>query len=294
MKLQLAFAATATATAFAVFAAATPAATSNEVKYKLDTNPSPRVLKTLAEVNALWDATYDAGVTVTRTAPGGTAETLVDNASAECVVALGVNAGGLWSFNNSNEGDATFAVSHSIYGTLGAGTSSDPAKIVYATELFELVEAGTAGAGSYYTWVGANGATPYVPAGYAATETSSGSGVWTLAVDPNAVVSNYLTYWLDTLQDGPNRTIDTRRGYSIAYSGDDWAFSDSSASAASTLSVTKPNGTSDSTSLTGTDSQTFMTNGRGDYTVTLTEGNGTTLTSVITYNPVRGCVVIVK
>lgn len=285
MKLQLAFAAT--AAAFAAFADATPTATSSEVKYKLDTNPSPRVLKTQAEVNALWDATYDAGVTVTRTAPGSTAETLVNNASAEGSVALGINAGGLWTFNNSAEGDATFAVSHSIYGTLGAGTSSDPAKIVYATELFDL----NAGAGYCYTWVGASGAAATVPTGFNATESG---GVWTLAADPNAVVSAWVTYWLDTLQDGPNRTIDTRRGYSIAYSGDDWAFSDSSASAASTLSVTKPNGTSDSTNLTGTDSQTFVTNGRGDYTVTLTEGNGTTLTSVITYNPVRGCVVIVK
>lgn len=292
MKFQLAIAAT--AAAFAAFADATPAATSNEVKYKLDTNPSPRVLKTQAEVNALWDATYDAGVTVTRTAPGGTAETLVDNASAEGTVALGINAGGLWTFNNSAEGDATFAVSHSIDGTLGAGTSSDPAKIVYATELFDLLEAGTASAGSYYKWVGASGAAPYVPAGYTATETSSGSGVWQLAADPNAIVSSWVTYWLDTLQDGPNRTIDKRRGHSIAYTGDDWAFGDSSSTATSTLSVTKPNGTSDSTNLTGTDSQTFMTNGRGDYTVTLTDGNGTTLTSVITYNPVRGCVVIVK
>ena len=292
MKFQLAIAAT--AAAFASFADATPDATSNEVKYKLDTYAQPRVLKTQAEVADLWEAVYDAGVTVTRTAPGGTAETLVDNALAEGVVALGVNAGGLWSFNNSNEGDATFAVSHSIYGTLGAGTSSDPAKIVYATELFDLVEAGTAGAGSYYTWVGANGATPYVPAGYAATETSSGSGVWTLAADPNAVVSAWFTYWLDTLLDGPNRTIDTRRGYSIAYSGDDWAFGDSSASAASTLSITPPGGTADSQSLTGTDATSFLPTRRGDYTVTLTEGNGTTLTSVITFDPVRGFVVIVR
>ena len=292
MKLQLAFAAT--AAAFAAFADATPAATSNEVKYKLDTNPSPRVLKTLAEVNALWDATYDAGVTVTRTAPGGTAETLVDNASAEGTVALGVNAGGLWSFNNSNEGDATFAVSHSIYGTLGAGTSSDPAKIVYATELFELVEAGTASAGSYYTWVGASGGVPYVPAGYTATETSSGSGVWQLAADPNAIVSSWVTYWLDTLQDGPNRTIDKRRGHVIAYTGDDWAYGDSSSTATSTLAIAYPNGTTTSDSLTGTDAQAFVPNGRGDHTVTLTESNGTTLTSVITFDPARGFVIIVK
>lgn len=285
MKLQLAIAAT--AAAFAAFADATPDATSNEVKYKLDTYAQPRVLKTQAEVADLWEAVYDAGVTVTRTAPGSTAETLVNNASAEGSVALGINAGGLWTFNNSAEGDATFAVSHSIYGTLGAGTSSDPAKIVYATELFDL----NAGAGYCYTWVGASGAAATVPTGFNATESG---GVWTLAADPNAVVSAWFTYWLDTLQDGPNRTIDTRRGYSIAYSGDDWAFGDSSASAASTLSITPPGGTADSQSLTGTDATSFLPTRRGDYTVTLTEGNGTTLTSVITYNPVRGCVVIVK
>lgn len=290
MKFQLAIAAT--AAAFAAFADATPAATSNEVKYKLDTNPSPRVLKTLAEVNALWDATYDAGVTVTRSTP--TSGTLVDNASAEGVVALGVDAGGLWTFTNSNEGDATFAVSHSIYGTLGAGTSSDPAKIVYATELFELVEAGTASAGSYYTWVGASGGVPYVPAGYTATETSSGSGVWQLAADPNAIVSTWVTYWLDTLQDGPNRTIDKRRGHVIAYTGDDWAYGDSSSTATSTLAITYPNGTTTSDSLTGTDAQAFVANGRGDHTVTLTESSGTTLTSVITFDPARGFVVIVR
>ena len=288
MKLQLAIAAT--AAAFAAFADATPAATSNEVKYKLDTNPSPRVLKTLDEVASLWEATYDAGVTVTRSTP--TSGTLVDNAAAEGTVALGVNAGGLWTFTNSNEGDATFAVSHSIYGTLGAGTSSDPAKIVYATELFELVEAGTAGAGSYYTWVGASGGTPYVPAGYTATETSS--GVYQLAADPNAIVSGYVTYWLDTLQDGPNRTITKLRGYSIAYTGDDWAFGDSSSTATSTLAIAYPNGTTTSDSLTGTDAQTFVAGGKGDHTVTLTESNGTVLTSTITFAPVAGFTILVR
>ena len=47
------------------------AATSEAYEYRLDTYASPRAIKTQAELDALWDATYSAGETVTVTSPSG-------------------------------------------------------------------------------------------------------------------------------------------------------------------------------------------------------------------------------
>lgn len=286
MKLQLALAFA--AAAFAVFADDAPDATSNPIKYSLDTCSQPRVLRTQAEVAMLWEATYKAGETVTRTAPDGTSSTLVGNAATGGSVALGVNAGGLWTFTNSAEGEATFAVRHSAYGTLGDGTVASPAKIVDVMELFEMATAGTVGDGYVYTFVGVPGASPLPPIGLIAE--AAGDGLWKLVADPDVVVSGSRVYLLDTRQGGPDRTVNVRRGYSIAYSGDDWA---RDASAASTVTVKTPTGAETSQSFTGTDATPFVATKRGEYTVTMTAG-GKTMTAVITYAPGVGLIVFVK
>ena len=108
------------------------AAESDTYEYRIDTTPSPRAIKTQEELAGLMEATYFAGETVTATLSGGAALTLVSAAAANGSVALNFNAGGVWTLANSAQGSATFTVRHSIFGTLGEGTSASPAKIVDA------------------------------------------------------------------------------------------------------------------------------------------------------------------
>ena len=63
-------------------------ATSEAYEYRLDTYASPRAIKTQAELDALWKATYSAGETVTVTSPSGVDSTPISAASAAGEVAL--------------------------------------------------------------------------------------------------------------------------------------------------------------------------------------------------------------
>ena len=197
-------------------------ATSEAYEYRLDTLAQPRAIKTQAELDALWDATYSAGETVTVTSPSGVDSMPVSAASAAGEVALTFNAGGLWTAVNSAQGTATFTVRHSIFGTLGDGTSASPAKIVDTTEVLDLLNAGTASVGYVVTFAGASGLADEVilPGQYSFE--SAGEGLWSIATatDVGTVASESGTYLLDTMQGGPDRTIWKRRGYEIAYSGD--------------------------------------------------------------------------
>ncbi len=286
MKLQIALAMT--TAVFAVCADTQPDAVSDAVVYSLDTYPQPRVLKTQADVAKLWDAAYKVGETVTCTSPDGVTSTLVDNPALNGFVPLGINAGGIWTFSNAVEGEATFAVRHSVYGTLGNGTPDSPFNVVDTMELFELILAGKAKIGSVYRYVGLNGDMPTMPPGF--LKESVSDGLWIIAEDPNVVASLDYIYSLDTLFGGPDRTIDTWRGCSIAYSGDEWAFD---ANAASTVSVSMPGGGAQSYDLTGTGAIMFKPKVAGDYLVTMTAGDRT-LTSVITYIPKSGFNVLVR
>ena len=267
-------------------------ATSEAYEYRLDTLASPRAIKTQAELDALWDATYSAGETVTVTSPSGVDSMPVSAASAAGEVALTFNAGGLWTAVNSAQGTATFTVRHSIFGTLGDGTSASPAKIVDTTEVLDLLNAGTASVGYVVTFAGASGLADEVilPGQYSFE--SAGEGLWSIATatDVETVASESGTYLLDTMQGGPDRTIWNRRGYEIAYSGDNWV---GGASAASSLRIEPPRGATSTQNFTGTGATPFPFAGKGDTTVTMTAGS-TTQTAVITYDPPFGLIIYVK
>jgi len=268
-------------------------AESDTYEYRIDTTPSPRAIKTQEELAGLMEATYFAGETVTATAPGGAVSDLVSSASADGSVVPGFNVGGVWTLSNSAQGSATFTVRHSIFGTLGAGTSASPAKIVDALELFDLYLAGTAGNGYVYELVGVEGLSPLLPPDYG--KESAGGNLFRLVEGGDTAEDTFVTpqtvWFLDSMQGGPDRTITQRHGYFAAYSGDNWA---RSATAASTLSVTPPRGTASTQNLTGTGAVPFVPmNDKGDYTVVLTAGN-TTWTSIITYMPRAGLVIFVK
>ena len=283
-------AASATLPALAVEAVC--AATSETCEYRLDTLAQPRAIKTQAELDALWDATYSAGETVTVTSPSGVDSTSVSTASAAGEVALTFNAGGLWTAVNSAQGTATFTVRHSIFGTLGDGTLASPAKVVDTTEVLDLLNAGTAGVGYVVTFAGASTLADNVilPGRYSFE--SAGEGLWSIATatDVGTVASESGTYLLDTMQGGPDRTIWKKRGYAIAYSGDNWV---GGASAASSLRIVTPRGATSTQNFTGTGVTPFSFAGRGATTVSMTAGS-TTQTSVITYDPPYGLMIYVK
>ena len=268
------------------------AATSETYEYRLDTYASPRAIKSQAELDALWEANYKAGETVTVTAPGGTDSTLVSSAATAGEVSLTLNAGGLWTAVNSAQGTATFTVRHEIFGTQGAGTSALPAKIVDDTEILDLMNASEIGVGSVVTFAGASGLIDEVilPGPYSFE--SAGEGLWSIVATTGggAFTSESGVYLLDTMQGGPDRTIKKRRRYAIAYSGDNLV---GGASAASSVTVTPPIGASSTQNFTGTGATPFPFVGRGDTTVTMTAGS-TTLTAVIKYDPHYGLTIFVK
>ena len=92
------------------------------------------------------------------------------------------------------------------------------------------------------------------------------------------------------MQGGPDRTIWKRRGYEIAYSGDNWV---GGASAASSLRIEPPRGATSTQNFTGTGATPFPFAGKGDTTVTMTAGS-TTQTAVIKYDPPYGLTIFVK
>ncbi len=264
-----------------------------ECEYRLDTRAMPRAIRTQAELDALWAATYKAGESVTSTAPGGTQTVLVSAAAAAGTTALAFDAGGLWTLENSAQGTATFTVRHSIFGTQGAGTAASPAKIVDATEILDLMNSTALGEGSVVTFEGTSGLKGDVllPGQYAFD--AAGEGLWSIAAAPNGVgvsVAESGEYALDTMQGGPDRTIRTRRGHYLAYSGDGWL---GSASATSSLTVVSPKGVITTQNFIGMGLMPYYPAGKGDSTATLTAGS-TTLTSVITYAPPPGMMVFVK
>ncbi len=269
------------------------AATSETCEYRLDTRSMPRAIRTQAELGALWAATYKAGESVTSTAPGGTQTTLVSAATAAGTTALAFDAGGLWTLENSAQGTATFTVRHSIFGTQGAGTAASPAKIVDATEILDLMNSTALGEGSVVTFEGVSGLKGDVllPGQYALDD--AGEGLWSIAAVPNGVgvsVAESSEYVLDTIQGGPDRTIRTRRGHYLAYSGDGWL---GSPSVTSSLTVVSPKGVITTQNFIGMGLVPYYPVGKGDSTATLTAGS-TTLTSVITYAPPPGMMVFVK
>ena len=80
--------------------------------------------------------------------------TVVADAPSDTTAVLPINAGGLWTATNSKQGSETFTMRYSYYGTQGAGTTADPAKLVDGDELVDLADAGTAGDGYVFMLIG--------------------------------------------------------------------------------------------------------------------------------------------
>ena len=259
-------------------------AVSAEKGYNADTLPSPRTVKTAAELAEItggtWCATRRAGEAVTLTSPGGSTSVLCDGGNAVVQsVALPLDAGGLWTAENSKQGVATFTVRHSLYGTLGDGTAASPAKLVDGDELVDY----SAGDGYVFTLNGADslfGALA-IPAGYRLEE--AGDGVWKIvsSADGSEYAWAALAWTVDSEQKGPNRALKGKTPVLVAYSGDNWGLRDATAS--SSLAVRSPSGAETVYALAGTGAYLFQPTEYGDWTLELADGTRT-LAAVISVN----------
>ncbi len=253
-----------------------PLAVSTDLVYALDTIASPpRAVKTAAD--RAKTASYFAGDTVTATAPDGTVSTLVSDAGSDGTLALSaLNAGGVWTLANSNQGTATFSVRHSLFGTLGDGTAASPAKLVDGDELVDYA------AGDGYVFSLADGdsslfAALAIPAGYRIEETDGGA--WRLVTSANGLqyLAAEVSYPFDSQQPGPDRRTGESKTLPVAYSGDNWRFG---SSAAATLTLTPPSGAATVMNLSGTGASPFKFT-PGEWTVTLAMADGSTQSAVL-------------
>ena len=85
---------------------------------RLNTTGNATILTTRAAVDdfANWPVTYQAGETVTATAPDGTVSTLAQNAASAGSAAFAPTAGGLWKLANSSGETALVGVAWSVFG----------------------------------------------------------------------------------------------------------------------------------------------------------------------------------
>ena len=257
----------------------TPEAVSADCVYAADTLAQPRGFKTAADVAAN-PVTCRAGETVTLTAPDGTTvTTVVADAPSDTTAALPINAGGLWTATNSKQGSATFIMRYSTYGTQGAGTAADPAKLVDSDELVDLADSGTAGDGYVFTLIGRDTllAELVLPTGFRLEDV--GDGAWRIvsSSDGCEYIWGSLSYVADTKLPGPDRKLRMKDVMAVTYSGDNWR---RTLEAASTLTLTSPSGVVTEHNLTGTDALSVCFNEAGVWHVTLAAG-GDTLESLV-------------
>ena len=240
--------------------------------YNADTLPSPRTVRTAEELGEItggtWIATRRAGEAVTLTSPGGATATLIAAGSVAAGAALPLNAGGLWTAENSKQGAATFTVRHSLYGTLGDGTAASPAKLVDGGELVDY----SAGDGYVFTLNGADSlfGALVIPAGYRLEEV--GDSAWKIvsSSDGSQYAWSEIAYAADGERKGPNRTLKGKASVFVAYSGDNWGLRDTAAF--STLTVRSPSGAETEHALTGTGAYLFEPTEYGDWTLELADG----------------------
>jgi hypothetical protein len=289
MKIRTTFFAAAIALCGGVYAREAQVAKSAAYTFGLDTEASPRAIRTQVELDALWEGTFQTGENVTMTAPGGGETTLASGTIGGGSYPIPLTAGGLWTLENSAQGSATFTVRHSIFGTLGAGTAESPAKIVDSMELMDLASAGIAGDGYVFVLCGDEGLAGrlVMPPGFRAEDI--GGGALKLVEDPNVFTSEVYVYSLDTILNGPDRTVKAGR-WNLTYSGDDWA---GDVAKASRIVVTSPKGVVTTLDFNGTGVTQFQFPHRGDWRVVLTMANNAEYEAIITV-PSTGAVVYVR
>jgi len=260
----------------AAFADESPIDVSPDCVYSADTLGSPHNIKTAGDQSALWPVTRRAGETVTLVSPSGNRTTLISAESAATSAALPLDAGGVWTVENSEQGAATFTVRHSLYGTQGAGTEGSPAKLVDGDELIDL------GAGDGYVFrlepVDGLLAALEIPSGYRLDMASDTTWRIVTAADGCLYVSANTIYPADSVADGPDRDTGKKETLPVAYSGDDWV---GDAAKAATLTFVSPEGSETVVERTGTGAVEFYFNKIGSWTVRLEMVDGTTRTAIL-------------
>lgn len=269
----------------AAFADESPIDVSPDCVYSADTLGSPHNIKTAGDQSALWPVTRRAGETVTLVSPNGVRTTLISADSAATSAALTLNAGGVWTVENSVQGTATFTVRHSLYGTQGAGTDSSPAKLVDGDELIDL----GAGAGYVFRLEPVDGLLGElkIPSGFRLDMADGCKWRILTSMDGCLYVGTDTVYPADSKATGPDRATTKKTALPVAYSGDDWV---REMSKTATLTITSPDGTETIVERTGTGAEPFKFGKLGEWTVQLAMANGTTRTAIVTINPDAGFV----
>ena len=269
----------------AAFADESPIDVSPDCVYSADTLGSPHNIKTAGDQSALWSATRRAGETVTLVSPNGVRTTLISADSAAMSAALTLNAGGVWTVENSVQGIATFTVRHSLYGTQGAGTDSSPAKLVDGDELIDI----GAGAGYVFRLEPVDGLLGELKILSGFRLDMADGGKWRIltSTDGCLYVGTDTVYPADSKATGPDRATTKKTALPVAYSGDDWV---REMSKTATLTITSPDGTETIVERTGTGAEPFKFGKLGEWTVQLAMADGTTRTAIVTINPDAGFV----
>ena len=250
------------------------------IVYSIDSTGSPRHVKSFEGRDALWPAKRRAGEKVTLVSPGGSRTTLAaaDSTVTNVEFKSSLNAGGVWTLENSVQGKSVFTMRHSLYGTQGSGTAEDPARIVDGDELVDY------GAGSGYVFALADIDSLMdelvVPPGLCLGK--AGETTWRVVTSEGGCIfaGTEIVYRADSRETGPDRKTTRRTALPVAYTGDAWV-RDRTKNAR--LSFTPPGSASPSNvSFKGTGAYPFVFNKVGDWNVRLTMADGTTLTSTVT------------
>ena len=248
-----------------------PLAVAPDKAFSIDTSGGICVVTNLSGV----PLPYRIAETVTASSSDRvTVETLVPVASAAGNYSWTPSAGGAWTLTNSFEGVATFVVRYSLFGAQGAGTESDPAKIVDGWELADLIDAGTATDGFTFVLYGpVNMAAVELPSGWALQGLAGGKSRLISASSGMYCLSAQLPFAVETESEGPNRTVEgLDKVWKVAYSGDNWT---RTGSESSTLTFLAPSGATTTDALSGTGIHPFRATEKGRWTVTLATASKT-------------------
>ena len=238
-----------------------------------------------------------SGETVTATAPNGDPSTVVASAAADGVYTWRPTAGGVWTLSNPAEGDAQFCVRYSAFGSAGAGTESDPIKIVDNDELSDLAESEAIQSGNVFVLLPplATESGTVLPHGFAMEALTSGAYRLLAAVDGLLCASAPDSFAVDSCFDKNGcRVYEASQDWlPVSYSGDGWG---GASDAASTLTFTPAEGVETEVPCTGTGALDFEPGVRkhGVWTVTLTPANSAYETLVATLKERMGFILIVK
>ena len=104
MKIRTSVFVVAMALCGGVYAREATLAKSTVYTFGLDTEASPRAIRTQAELDALWEGTFQTGEDVTMTAPDGGETTLATGMIGGGTYPIPFTAGGLWTLENSAQG----------------------------------------------------------------------------------------------------------------------------------------------------------------------------------------------